>query len=168
MIYCGSGTTSSRRSPGSATDPTARLLNLHIRSRGFSRNTAQNARKNSAKAPQFALPDGSNGGNPCGFLLTLTSGQKIYFACDTGLFGDMAQIGSVGLDLAVLPIGDLFTMGPNDALEAVKLLTPKKVIPSHYNTWPPIAQDANQWAERVRAETKSNAIVVSPGQTITF
>ena len=113
-----------------------------------------------------ALPDGSNGGNPCGFLLTLTSGEKIYFACDTGLFGDMAFIGAAGLDLAVLPIGDLFTMGPDDALEAVKLLKPKKVVPSHYNTWPPIAQDANKWAERVRAETKSEPVVVQPGGTV--
>jgi L-ascorbate metabolism protein UlaG (beta-lactamase superfamily) len=115
-----------------------------------------------------SLPDGSNGGNPCGFLLTLTSGEKIYFACDTGLFGDMALIGAAGLDVAVLPIGDLFTMGPDDALEAVKLLQPRKVIPSHYNTWPPIAQDAAKWAERVRAETKAEPIVVAPGGTITI
>jgi L-ascorbate metabolism protein UlaG (beta-lactamase superfamily) len=113
-----------------------------------------------------SLPDGSNGGNPCGFLLTLSSGLKIYFACDTALFGDMAQIGRGGLDVAVLPIGDLFTMGPDDALEAVKLLNPRKVVPSHYNTWPPIAQDANRWAERVRAETKSEPIVVAPGATV--
>jgi L-ascorbate metabolism protein UlaG (beta-lactamase superfamily) len=113
-----------------------------------------------------SLPDGSNGGNPCGFLLSLTSGQKIYFACDTGLFGDMALIGTGGLDLAVLPIGDLFTMGPDDALEAVKLLSPKRVVPSHYNTWPPIAQDPQKWAERVRAETKTEPIVATPGQAI--
>jgi L-ascorbate metabolism protein UlaG (beta-lactamase superfamily) len=113
-----------------------------------------------------SLPDGSNGGNPCGFLITLTSGEKIYFACDTGLFGDMEMIGSVGLDLAVLPIGDLFTMGPDDALAAVKLLKPKTVVPSHYDTWPPIAQDASKWAERVRAETASEAVVLSPGGTV--
>src|SRR5947208_2130621 len=113
-----------------------------------------------------ALPDGSNGGNPCGFLVTLISGERIYFACDTGLFGDMALIGSGGLDLAVLPIGDLFTMGPDDALEAVKLLKPKKVVPSHYNTWPPIAQDPHKWAERVRAGTKSEAIVIKPGEAV--
>jgi L-ascorbate metabolism protein UlaG (beta-lactamase superfamily) len=113
-----------------------------------------------------ALPDGSNGGNPCGFLVTLTGGPKIYFACDTGLFGDMALIGAGGLDVAVLPIGDLFTMGPDDALEAVKLLKPKKVIPSHYGTWPPIAQDAQKWAERVRTETKAEAIVAKPGEAI--
>jgi len=115
-----------------------------------------------------SLPDGANGGNPCGFLLHLTSGQRIYFACDTGLFGDMAMIGAGGLDLAVLPIGDLFTMGPDDALEAVKLLKPKKVVPSHYNTWPPIAQDAQKWAERVRGETKTEPIVVKPGETVKF
>jgi L-ascorbate metabolism protein UlaG (beta-lactamase superfamily) len=115
-----------------------------------------------------ALPDGSNGGNPCGFLISLTGGPKVYFACDTALFSDMALIGAGGLDAAVLPIGDLFTMGPDDALEAVKLLKPRKVIPSHYNTWPPIAQDANKWAERVRAETKSEPIVVTPGGIVTL
>ena len=63
------------------------------------------------------LPDGSGGGNPGGFLLTLADG-KIYFACDTALFSDMQLIGAAGLDLAVLPIGDFFTMGPDDALRA--------------------------------------------------
>ena len=80
------------------------------------------------------LPDGSYGGNPAGFLLT-AEGKKIYLACDTGLFGDMRLIGEEGVDLAVLPIGDNFTMGPDDALRAVKLLQPKHVIPVHYNTW---------------------------------
>ena len=115
-----------------------------------------------------SLPDGGNGGNPGGFLLTLAGGPKIYFACDTALFGDMKLIGAGGLDLAVLPIGDLFTMGPDDALEAVKLLKPKRVVPSHYNTWPPIAQDPQKWAERVRAETKSLPAVLQPGQSLTI
>ena len=70
------------------------------------------------------LPDGSYGGNPAGFLLTL-EGKKIYHACDTGLFYDMKLIGEGGLDLAILPIGDNFTMGPDDALQAVKLLAPR-------------------------------------------
>jgi L-ascorbate metabolism protein UlaG (beta-lactamase superfamily) len=109
-----------------------------------------------------ALPDGTNGGNPAGFLLTLPE-ARIYFACDTGLFSDMSLIGAVGLDLAVLPIGDLYTMGPDDAVEAVKLLRPRRVAPSHYNTWPPIAQDAAAWAERVRRETQTEPIVVAPG-----
>jgi len=110
-----------------------------------------------------SLPDGSNGGNPCGFVLTLKGGPRVYFACDTALFGDMAIIGRGGLDLAVLPIGDLFTMGPDDALEAVKLLKPKRVVPSHFGTWPPIAQDAQKWADRVRAETQAEPTVLDPG-----
>ena len=113
------------------------------------------------------LPDGSNGGNPGGFLLTLAD-AKIYFACDTALFYDMKLIGAEGIDMAVLPIGDLFTMGPDDALEAVKLIGPKQVIPDHYNTWPPIEQDPEQWAQRVRAETSTQPIVLQPGGTATL
>ena len=111
-----------------------------------------------------ALPDGSYGGNPCGFLLTLASGQKVYLACDTGLFGDMKLIGEEGLSLAVLPIGDNYTMGPADALRAVKLLAPKHVIPVHYNTWELIAQDAQAWAKQVEAETSAKAHVLKPGE----
>jgi L-ascorbate metabolism protein UlaG (beta-lactamase superfamily) len=113
-----------------------------------------------------ALPDGSNGGNPSGFLLSLNSGEKLYFACDTALFGDMQLIGRAGLDLAVVPIGDLFTMGPDDALEAVKLLLPKRVVPSHFSTWPPIAQDAAAWCERVTATTGIPATALQPGETL--
>jgi L-ascorbate metabolism protein UlaG (beta-lactamase superfamily) len=112
------------------------------------------------------LPDGSQGGNPGGFLLLLGS-HKIYFAGDTALFSDMKLIGAAGLDLAVLPIGDVFTMGPDDALEAVKLLNPRYVAPSHYDTWPPIRQDARQWAERVRGHTQSIPHVVVPGGNFT-
>ncbi|HZN32707.1 MAG TPA: metal-dependent hydrolase [Pirellulaceae bacterium] len=111
------------------------------------------------------LPDGEYGGNPCGFLLTLKEGTKIYFACDTALFGDMEFIGNGGLDVAVLPIGDLFTMGPDDAIEATRLLSPRIVIPSHYNTWPPIEQDAARWAERIKAETGARPVVLKPGET---
>ena len=89
-----------------------------------------------------AMPDGSNGGNPAGFLLTTNDGKKVYLAGDTGLFGDMSLIGDEGLDLAVIPIGDNYTMGPDDALRAVKLLRPKHVIPIHFNTFDLIHQDA--------------------------
>lgn len=112
-----------------------------------------------------ALPDGSNGGNPCGFFLRTNDDKKLYFAQDTALFGDMKLIGEEGLDLAVLPIGDNFTMGPDDALRTVKLLEPKNVIPIHYNTWDLIAQDANAWAERVNRETNAKAIVLKPGES---
>ncbi len=111
------------------------------------------------------LPDGSYGGNPAGFLLTTKDGKKIYMAQDTGLFGDMKLIGDEGIDLAVLPIGDNFTMGPEDALRAVKLLRSKHVIPIHYNTWPLIAQDPHAWARRVEAETEAKVHVLKPGDT---
>jgi len=111
-----------------------------------------------------ALPDGSNGGNPAGFLITADD-KKIYLACDTGLFGDMRLIGEEGIDLAVLPIGDHFTMGPDDALRAVKMVNPKHVIPVHYNTWDQIRQDAGAWAKRVESETQAKVHVLQPGGT---
>jgi len=115
-----------------------------------------------------ALPDGSDGGNPVGFLLTPTSGEKIYFACDTGLFGDMRLIGEESIDLAVLPIGDNFTMGPDDALRAVQFIKPKHVIPVHYNTFEIINQDPDKWADRVRAETDAIPHILKPGESFSF
>jgi L-ascorbate metabolism protein UlaG (beta-lactamase superfamily) len=111
------------------------------------------------------LPDGSSGGNPCGFLLTTNDGKKIYLAQDTGLFGDMQLIGDEGIDLALFPIGDNFTMGPDDALRAVKLVRPKVAIPIHYNTFALIAQDANAWAGRVQHETQTQVVVLKPGES---
>jgi L-ascorbate metabolism protein UlaG (beta-lactamase superfamily) len=110
------------------------------------------------------LPDGSYGGNPCGFVVTFPDGVKIYDAADTALFGDMALIGEEGLDLAMLPIGDYYTMGPEDAVRAVKLLQPRFVLPIHYNTFPPIAQDVSAWATRVKNETSAQPIVLQPGE----
>ena len=114
------------------------------------------------------LPDGSYGGNPAGFLLTTNAGEKIYMAGDTGLFGDMALIGEEGVTLAVLPIGDNYTMGPTDALRAVKLLTPEYVIPIHFNTFGLIAQDPDAWAEQVQSETKTKARVLAPGESFVY
>ena len=114
-----------------------------------------------------ALPDGSDGGNPCGFLLTTNDGRKVYLAQDTGLFGDMRLIGEEGIDLAVVPIGDNFTMGPDDALRAVKFLQPKTVIPIHYNTWELIEQDPDAWAKRVENETDARVFVLKPGESYT-
>ena len=112
-----------------------------------------------------ALPDGSYGGNPCGFLFYLED-KKIYHACDTGLFYDMKLIGEEGIDLAILPIGDNFTMGPDDALRAVKLIEPKRVIPIHYDTFDVIKQDPHAWSERVQKETSAKATVMNPGDSL--
>lgn len=114
-----------------------------------------------------ALPDGSYGGNPCGFLFSV-GGSKIYHACDTGLFYDMVLIGEEGLDLAILPIGDNFTMGPGDALRALKLLKPSKVLPIHYDTFDIIHQDPAAWKDRVEKETSTHVVLLKPGETLSL
>jgi len=114
------------------------------------------------------LPDGAFGGNPVGLLLTTPDNTKIYLAGDTGLFGDMKLIGEEGIDLAMLPIGGNYTMDPDDALRAVKMIMPKIVVPIHFNTFDLIKQNPHLWAERVTAETKSTARVLKPGESITL
>ncbi len=111
------------------------------------------------------LPDGSYGGNPVGFIVQ-AEGKRVYFACDTALFSDMRLIGAGGLDAAVVPIGDHYTMGPEDAVQAIKLLQPRQAVPAHYNTWPPIAQDAAAWAEQIRVQTTAEPCIVEPGGVI--
>lgn len=104
-------------------------------------------------------------GQPCGFLIFL-EGKTIYYAGDTGLFGDMEMIGRLhSPDLAILPIGDNYTMGPEEALEAVRLIKPKMVIPMHYNTWNLIAQDPLIFRTTVESETDTPVTVLEPGDT---
>ncbi len=114
-----------------------------------------------------SFPDGSYAGNPCGFLIRM-EGKTIYDAADTGLFYDMKLIGEEGIDVAILPIGDNYTMGPEDALRAVKLLEPKVVIPMHYNTFDVIRQDPMAFARKVEAETEAKCVVLEPGQSYTL
>ena len=108
-----------------------------------------------------SLPDGTYGGDPAGFVLQIDN-KRIYFACDTSLFSDM-RLHAHGVDVAVLPIGDLFTMGIDDSVEATKLIEPKTVLPAHYGTWPPIEQDAQSWASKISAETNATPVVLSVG-----
>src|SRR3954453_10252249 len=87
-----------------------------------------------------SIKDGENllyGGEAAGYILTLTDGRTAYFAGDTALFGDMALIGEFFRpELAFLPIGDHFTMGPEQAAHAARLTKVKRVIPMHYGTFP--------------------------------
>jgi L-ascorbate metabolism protein UlaG (beta-lactamase superfamily) len=115
-----------------------------------------------------SFPDGGYGGEPNGFIITLPDTKRLYFAGDTSLFLDMQLIGEEGIDLAFLPIGDNFTMGPADSLKAIRMLKPRLVIPMHYNTWDAIAQDASAWANRVSSETDAQPIVLDPGGSYTF
>lgn len=84
-------------------------------------------------------------GVPCGLLIQ-ADGKTLYHAGDTALFLDMQLIGRAGIDVAMIPIGDNFTMGPEDAVTALDFLKPKVAVPIHYNTWPVIAQDAAAFA----------------------
>ncbi|MDE5412314.1 metal-dependent hydrolase [Alkalihalobacterium chitinilyticum] len=88
-------------------------------------------------------------GMPSGILFT-AEGKTIYHAGDTALFSDMKMIGELNtIDVAFLPIGDNFTMGPEDAVIAAKWLQAKQVVPIHFNTFPVIEQDGNQFAEKL-------------------
>ena len=108
------------------------------------------------------FPDGAPGGVPAGWVVE-TDGKTIYFAGDTALFGDMALIGRLwSIDLACLPIGDFFTMGPRHALLAAEMLHARHVLPIHYNTYPPIAQDGAAFgADLTRMGIKP--VVLKPG-----
>lgn len=103
-------------------------------------------------APAFhssGCPDGSYGGNPCGFVIRMDN-RTIYHAGDTGLSLEMQLLGELhNIDVAILPIGDNYTMGPADAAKAVEFLKPKQVIPMHYNTFPEIQQDPAEFDDKV-------------------
>lgn len=100
-----------------------------------------------------------------GFVVTM-GGLNVYFAGDTGLFGDMRLIGdSVALDVAILPIGDCFTMGPDDALRAAEMLRPRLVVPTHYDTFKVIAQDPTAFARGLE-EQGTRCEVLAPGQEL--
>jgi len=103
-------------------------------------------------------------GVACGVVVEV-DGIRIYHAGDTALFSDMKLIAQGGLDLALLPIGDNYTMGPDDALDALGFLKPRIAVPIHYNTWPPIAQDADQFAADAAA-SGHEVTVLAPGETM--
>lgn len=103
-------------------------------------------------------------GNPCGFIIQIDN-KTIYHAGDTGLFGDMKLLGELyNIDVALLPIGDNFVMGVDDAVKAVEFLKPQKAVPMHYNTFDVIKQDPKQF--EVKAAGFSEIVIMEPGQTM--
>jgi len=110
-------------------------------------------------------PDGEALGSPAGVVLTI-DGKKIYHAGDTGLFLDMKLISEMNgpFDVALLPIGDNFTMGIEDAVKAAEFVDARVTIPMHYKTFPLIEADPQTFVDRVRAGGRS-AVVVDPGQS---
>ena len=102
---------------------------------------------------------------PTGFWIELKSGQRFHHSGDTGLIADMALLKG-RVDVAMLPIGDRYTMGPADAVRAVEMIEPKVVIPMHYDTWPPIAQDAQ--AFKVAVGQRARVEILAPGDSFGF
>ena len=104
-------------------------------------------------------------GNPAGVVLQ-SEGTTLYHAGDTALFSDMKLIAErTPIDVALLPIGDYFTMGIDDAVRAVDFLKPKCVVPVHYNTFPPIETDPLVFKKKVEA-LGVDCVVLEPGQSM--
>jgi len=112
-----------------------------------------------------SFPDGTYGGNPNGYLIQV-EGRTVYDLGDTSPFAEMAWIGEdYDVDLALVPIGDCFTMGPKDSLRAVNMIRPTMSVPIHYNTFPLIEVDVEAWA-RLMSENGFVPHVLAPGETL--
>lgn len=103
----------------------------------------------------------------CGFLFEI-GGKKVYHAGDTALTMDMELLRGEHIDVALLPIGDVFTMGPEDALQAVQMIHPVLTIPMHYNTMPPIVQNPDAFVQSVNQISGLAARVMAPGEKLTL
>ncbi len=117
-----------------------------------------------------SFPDGSYGGEPCGFVITLEDGETVYHAGDTGLFYDMKLIGDLYQpEIALLPIGDHYVMGPREAAKACQLLRPAKVIPMHYQTFPVLSGTVEEFKAFLQKEDyQPEVIVLRPGESYIF
>lgn len=110
-----------------------------------------------------SFPDGTYGGMPTGLVVEMGN-KRLYHAGDTCLFSDMRLIGDRGLDAAILPVGDHFTMGPEEAARCLELLRPRVAIPMHYATFPPLTGDPQVFAREGQAQGV-DVRVLSPGDT---
>ena len=114
------------------------------------------------------LPDGTDGGVAAGLLFNFRDGKRLYHAGDTGLIYDMRMIGEEkSIDLALLPIGDNFTMGPKDAAVAAQFVNAERVVPIHYNTMPVIKQDPQKFAALLEPEGIACEIM-QPGEVLSL
>ncbi|EKE03466.1 MAG: beta-lactamase protein [uncultured bacterium] len=116
-------------------------------------------------AHSSSTPDGHYGGAPASILLNIGE-ISIYHAGDTGLHYDLKMIGEIYKpDIALLPIGGFYTMGINEAVTATKWLGSPTVIPMHYNTFPIIEVNPENFKSKIESETKSTCVVLKPGKT---
>lgn len=108
---------------------------------------------------------GVNGALACGYILEIGD-KKIYHAGDTGLISEMQFLKDENIDVALLPIGDYYTMGPEDAVKAAKLISPKCVIPMHYNTFPLIKQNPEDFKKTIEDEGICKVRILNPGESL--
>ncbi len=107
------------------------------------------------------------GGEPAGLLLRMPGGFTVYHAGDTAVFGDMKLIGELYKpDLAMLPIGDLFTMGPREAAYAIRLLGVKHVIPMHYATFPQLTGTPEALRQEAKDVAELEIYALKPGESL--
>ncbi len=108
------------------------------------------------------------GGEACGFVVTLEDGTRVYNAGDTAVFSEMALIGELyAPDIALLPIGDLFTMSPREAAVAARMLKPRWIVPSHYGTFPALTGTPDMLREElVKQKVAAEVIALRPGETL--
>jgi len=112
-----------------------------------------------------STPDGSYGGEPAGFVVETENGTKLYFAGDTCVFGDMELIGRIYKpDVAVIPIGDFYTMGPREAAAALELLGVKRCVPCHWGTFPVLTGTPQELAKLASGVTVEQ---IEPGDSVT-
>lgn len=109
------------------------------------------------------------GGEPCGYVITLEDGTRIYHAGDTAVHSDMALIGEIYQpEIALLPIGDLYTMSPREAAVATRMLKPKYVVPAHYGTFPALTGTPEMLREELdRLGVKAEVVALRPGESLT-
>lgn len=144
------------------------ITNVHAMHIGGSHIFSFGTLKLTAAVHGSLLPDGSCGGAATGLLLHFRNDRVVYHAGDTGLTYDMRLIGEkTSVDLALLPIGDNFTMGPEDAVVAAQFVNAEKVVPMHYNTFPLVDQDPDKFAELLKAEG-IDCEIMNPGEELTL
>jgi len=109
------------------------------------------------------------GGEPCGYVITLEDGTRIYHAGDTGVMADMALIAELyAPEIALLPIGDIFTMGPREAAVAARLLKPKIIVPAHYGTFPLLTGTPDALREEMKKlGVAAEVVALRPGEALT-
>ena len=108
------------------------------------------------------------GGEACGYIITLEDGTRIYHAGDTAVHADMALIGELYQpEIALLPIGDLYTMGPREAAVAARMVKPKYIVPMHHGTFPALTGTPEALREELKKlDVAAEVVALRPGESL--